>query len=213
MICLKKRLKNAERSLALILFMPLFTKFVGIDLEPKLIFEEVDQWANEISSLKSELILADDWLEIIQYFKELIHLLKYKQNIEPNFEIIERYPSLRIFKLLLEGERENITLNNAYIHQVNAIISLIPYKNHAKFLYFDIGKYVHGFWLNVAHTQKFAVSNPSLFLDELEAISPNLGTITLYEVLMSASRAVGVGLNNNVREQLKEVKKMARPWL
>jgi hypothetical protein len=56
--------------------------------------------------------------------------------------------------------------------------------------------------LNVAQTRGFALHSPSMFLDELITISPYNGANTIYEVLMSAGRAVNITLSDNVKDQM-----------
>ena len=206
-------LKQAEKSLTVVLFMPLFSKLIGSGLESNSMLKELDRWLVELLPLKSEFLLADDWIEVIEYFKELVRFWKNNKDIDEKFLQLEYISSFELFKALLETERENITLNNAFIYHVRVVISLPPYINYAKQMLFEVGRFIHSFWLNVARTQKFAVNHPVLFLEELEAISPNQGAITLFDVLTSASRAVGVNLDDNARTKLKDVRKLARPWL
>jgi hypothetical protein len=115
--------------------------------------------------------------------------------------------------MLLDSEKSKVGLNDTYILQVRVAISLPNFGSFVKYLFSGIGRFVHRHWLNIAQTRRFALHHPSLFLDELMSISPYDGANTLYAVLICAGRAVGVNLPDDVKEKMKNAKKMAKPWL
>jgi hypothetical protein len=174
---------------------------------------ELEKWNNEIVAIKSDLLLAEDWLNLIRYFKDLILFWKDNADIDSEFMVFDHRTSFEVFRFLLGSERSNVSLNDGYISQVRVAITLPNYGDYAKYMFLGIGKFVHRHWLEISQTRRFALRHPSMFFDELIAISPNNGAETLYDVLVSAGRAVGVNLSDDVKDKLKEMKKMARPWL
>jgi hypothetical protein len=205
--------KSSEEKLIYPIFIPLLAKLIGSNLTTIEILDELEKWNHEVWALRSELFLIDDWIKLINYFKDLILFWKGDSDLDNEFTLLGRSTFFEIFRMLLGSERPNVGLGDAYILQVRVAISLPNYSSYAKYLFSEIGRFVHRYWLKIAQTRRFALHHPSLFLDELMAISPNDGASTLYEVLMSAGRAVGVNLPEDVKVVMKKVKKMATPWL
>jgi len=204
---------KAEERLLYTIFVPLFVKLIASNSNMSTILDELNNWNNEIVVIKSDLLLANDWLKLIHYFKDLILFWKDNADIDNEFVIFDQSTFFEIFRFLLGSERSNISLNDAYISQVRVAITLPKYGDYAKYMYLGIGKFVHRYWLGIARTRRFALHHPSIFLDELIAIPPNDGAGTLYDVLISAGRAVGVNLSDDVKDDLKKVKSMVKPWL
>ena len=205
--------KKSEDRLRLIIFMPLFAKLIGSNWSETEILDELGKWNTEVLKLKSDLFLADEWLKLIQYFKDLILFWKGDGDIDSEYMAFEHKTSFEIFRELLGSDRTKVALGDAYKSQVRVAISLPNYGEYSRYMYSDVGRFVHRYWLRIAQTQRFALQHPSLFLDELNAISPYDGADTLYEVLISAGRAVGVNLPDDVKMKMKKVKKMTKPWL
>jgi hypothetical protein len=205
--------KKAEERLLYAVFVPLFVKLLDANSGLSATLAELEKWNNEIVAIKSDLLLAEDWLNLIRYFKDLILFWKDNADIDSEFMVFDHRTSFEVFRFLLGSERSNVSLNDGYISQVRVAITLPNYGDYAKYMFLGIGKFVHRHWLEISQTRRFALRHPSMFFDELIAISPNNGAETLYDVLVSAGRAVGVNLSDDVKDKLKEMKKMARPWL
>jgi hypothetical protein len=173
----------------------------------------LDKWNNEVVALKSELVLFDRWTKLIDYLKDLVLFWKGDGDVGNEPAFLKDTSFFEVIKMLLDSEMPKVELNNAYILQVRVAISLLNFGSYAKHLFPWIGRFVHRYWLNIAQTRRFALHHPSLFLDELMSISPLDGAETIYEVLISAGRAVGVNLPDDVKMKMKNVKKMANPWL
>jgi hypothetical protein len=204
---------KAEERLLYAIFVPLFAKLIASNLNVSAILDELNKWIDEIVIIKSDLFLAEEWLKLMRYFMDLILFWKDNADINNEFMIFNHKTSFEVFKLLLGSERSNISLKDGYGSQVSVAITLPKYGDYAKYMFLGIGKFLHRYWLGIAQTRRFALHHPSMFLDELLAISPNDGAETIYQVLISAERALGVNLSENTKAELRELKKMAKPWL
>ena len=205
--------RKSEEKLIYAIFIPLFAKLIGSSLITTEILDELEKWNKEVLALKSELLLTEDWIKLIHHFKDLILFWKGDGDLDNEFTLFEHSTSFEIFRMLLSTEKSSVGLDDAYKSQVRVAISLPNYGEYAKYMFLGVGKFVHRYWLRIAQTRRFALHHPSMFLDELMAVSPTNGADTLYEVLMSAGRAVGINLPDNVKMEMKKVKKMAKPWL
>ena len=204
--------RKSEERLLYAIFVPLFNQLIGSNFGKTELLGELEKWNNEILAIKSNLLLVEDWIKLISYYKDLILFWKDDGEVDNEFMLFEHNTSFEIFRLLLGSEKSNLGLDDAYKSQVRVAISLPKYGEYAKYMFLGIGKFVHRYWLRIAQTRRFALHHPSMFLDELMAILPNNGANTLYEVLMSAGGAVGVNLPENVKIEMKKVKRMAKPW-
>ncbi len=205
--------KKSEEKLVYIIFVPLFAKLIGSNLSTTEMLGELDKWNNEVVALKSELVLFEHWTELIQYLKDLILFWKREGDVDGVPELVKDTSFFKVLKILLDSEMPKVGLNDAYILQIRVAISLPDFGSYAKYLLPGIGRFVHRYWLIIAQTRRFALHHPSLFLDELMSISPYDGANTLYEVLMKAGMAIGINLPDDVKMRMKNVKKMAKPWL
>jgi hypothetical protein len=205
--------RKSEERLLFIIFVPLFAKLIGTNLSTTEILDELDNWNTNILVIKSDLLLAEEWAKLIQYFKDLVLFWKGDGYIDNEFMLFEHNTSFEIFRELLGSEKTKVGLDEAYKSQVRVAISLPKYGEYAKYMYLGIGRFVHRYWLRIAQTRRFALHHPSIFLEELTAVSPNNGADTLYDILISAGRATGVNLSDNVKDEMRKVKEMAKPWL
>jgi hypothetical protein len=209
----KTQRRKAEESLILTTFIPLFCKLIGSDLSVDSLLRELEYWKLEILSMKSEFFLAEDWLNLIEYFKDMVLFWKSDGELDNNFILFGNRNHFEMLSTLLSSDKSDIILSDVYISHVRVAISLRNYGEYARYMCWGIGKFIHRYWLRTAQTKRFALRHPDLFAEKITSISPNNGADTLYDVLISAGQAVNVRLSENTMAELKKIKKMARPWL
>ncbi len=204
--------QKAERHLLFVIFSPIMSNFMGIELSTTEMLTKLALWESEIIKHKTDFLYTDEWLKVIRFFGDLILYWKESQHIDNNFEIFDDRTTFEIFRYLLSSDKPKINLKEAYQNQVSAIITIPQYGHFAKLILPGIGRFVHRYWLVVAQTRRFALRNPQQFLDDLRAISPNLGGATIAQVLKSAAQALGINIPSHGRETLDQVRKISMPW-
>lgn len=199
-------LKTAERHLLYIVFAPLVAKIVGQNYSESEISDELEKWETAILELQRELFYKEEWIKAIRYVDDLYHYWKNGAEVEEGFQVFDDSSVFELFRYLVRSVRSETKIKDAFRYQVTVSISLPQYDRFSKYLVYDIGKFIHKFWLNFAYSRRFAVRNPQLFLEKLLSIKPTLGGVTISHVLIEASHALGIDLPSDVRNKIKQLR-------
>jgi len=202
----------AEKQLVHTLFAPVFSHLISRDWSTEEIRSRLSTWKSLVIQHKKDLIYSDEWLNVLNYFGDLIHYWKEDIPIDEEYGVFGEKTIFTIFRYILSSDKSKVSLKEAYQNQLSGVISLAQFGQSVKHTLPGIGRFIHRYWFDIARNRRFAIKNPQEFIDDLMAINPYLGGVTLEGVLKRASQALGLSVPSDALNKLDEVKKISRPW-
>lgn len=196
----------AQQMLLYTLIGPVVVNILATDIHhPHLAQKSLRNWAAAVASDTKAFEDANLRGQVSRFFRVMAEIWEEGDLSAEELEFINSVPLFGFVWDLVRSSRVNLGFILCLQMHVIALISMTNPGSQSKYMLQGFGQFVHEFWLDVAHTRGFALSNPRGLRDEFGKISPRLGARTAAQVLRSAARSVGSRLSAELETRLQQI--------